>query len=153
MTVPRLAWLTVAIAVSAAVPVTAQDQPGFEIRKIERLYLDDIETGIDGERVVELYVRALTRYGDPVEDVRAVDVAIRDADDAIGSDDFVLEKLSDTGRGVTCVVAIDTSRTMKGEPFNRAKAAALELLDKHLERTWPTLRLCVFARVILFPFP
>ena len=68
-----------------------------------------------------------------VEDVRAVDVAIRDADEAIDAGDFVLQKLADTGRGVTCVVAIDTSRTMQGEPFNRAKAAALELLDKHLE--------------------
>lgn len=133
MTVPRWASLAIAIAVSGVAPALAQDSPGFEIRKVERLYLDDIEAGRDDKWNVELYLRALTRYGDPVEDLRDVDLAIRDADEAIDPGDVTLEKLADTGRGVTCVVAIDTSRTMRGEPFDRAKDAALELMDKHLE--------------------
>lgn len=111
----------------AALPAAAQQ--GFEIRKVEKLHLDDIVTGREGERQVELYLRALTRYSDPVEELRAVDLAIRDVDEAIDPEEVTLQLLSDTGRGMTCVLAIDTSRTMKGEPFNRAKAAALQLMD------------------------
>lgn len=132
MSVRRSACLAIVLFVGLAAPALAQEDLGL-LKKVERLYLDDIEAGRDGERVVELYLRALTRYGDPVEDLRAAHLAIRDNDDAIEIDDEHLLSVAESGRGMTCVVAIDTSRTMRGEPFNRAKGAALELLDKHIE--------------------
>jgi uncharacterized protein YegL len=45
-------------------------------------------------------------------------------------DDFDLEQLSDSSRGTAAVFAIDVSRTMRGESFDRAKAALIELIDK-----------------------
>jgi VWFA-related protein len=136
VTVTRVAPLVVTIALAAALPGAAQDASGFEIRKVERLHLDDIETGLDGKRVVELYLRALTRYDDPVDDLRPVDLAIRDNDEVIeldNDDKDAIATVAELGRGMTCVIAIDTSRTMKGEPFDRAKAAALKLLEEHIE--------------------
>ena len=115
----------------AGIPLraAAQAEDSFELKKVERLHLDDIDAGRDGERVVELYVRALTRYGEPVEALRAVDLAIRDGDERIDPGDVELTSLAKSGRGVTCVIAIDVSRTMQGEPFERAKAAARELVE------------------------
>jgi hypothetical protein len=115
------------------VPLRAAAQAGesFELRKVERLHLDDIDAGRDGERAVELYVRALTRYGEPVGEqgeLRPVDLAIRDAEERIDPEDVEITTLAKSGRGVTCVIAIDASRTMQGEPFERARAAALELV-------------------------
>lgn len=100
----------------------------FEFKKVERLHLDDIEAGRDEQRVVELYVRALTRYGEPVEELHPAHLKIRDANETIDPDDVELVTLAKSGRGVTCVIAIDVSRTMNGEPFERARAAALELV-------------------------
>jgi VWFA-related protein len=107
----------------------AQSSDTFEIRKVERLHLDDVYPGPEGERVVDLYLRALTRYREPVENLRPIDLVVRDDDERIDPDDLMLWSLKDTGRGMACVVAIDTSRTMKGEPFKRARAAALEFLE------------------------
>ncbi len=101
----------------------------FELRAVERVHLDDIHPGVEGEPFVELYVRALTRFGEPVEDLQPVDLLVRDAGRLIDPGDIELATLASAGRGMTCVVAIDTSRTMKGQPFERAKAAAVEFLD------------------------
>lgn len=106
----------------------AQAEESFELRKVERLHLDDIDAGREGERMVELYVRALTRYGEPVDQLRPIDLAIRDADERVDPEDVEITSLAKSGRGVTCVIAIDISRTMQGEPFERARAAALELV-------------------------
>jgi len=118
------------LALFAGSPVraAAQAEDSFELKKVERLRLDDIEAGREGERVVELYLRALTRYGEPVEQLHAPHLAIRDANEAINPKDVELVTLAKSGRGVTCVIAIDVSRTMQGEPFERARAAALELV-------------------------
>jgi VWFA-related protein len=129
----RLSTALVALALGASSLTYAQDE-GFEIKKVEKLHLDDVYPSPEGEHNVELYLRALTRYGEPIEKLRSVDLVIRDGDERIDPEDVSLESLSETHRGMTAVIAIDTSRTMKGEPFRRAKAAAIEFLD-HLEST------------------
>lgn len=127
----RLRIALVVLALAASGPVPARSEDSFEIRKVERLHLDDVYAGPDGERVVELYLRALTRYGEPIENLRPVDFVIRDDGERIDPEDVEPpESLSQTGRGMTVVVAIDTSRTMKGEPFKRAREAALEFLQR-----------------------
>lgn len=114
-----------------ASPAAAQDViPGFSLQEVERLHVDDAEAGVGGERVVELYLRALTAHGDPVDDLRPAHIAIRDDGEAIDRDDVTAQHLGKAHRGVTWVIAIDVSRTMLGETFDGAKAAAVDLLDR-----------------------
>ncbi len=108
----------------------AAAEADFELRAVEEAHLDDVDPGVDGERVVELYVRALTRFGEPVGELRAADFVIRDNDEKIDDDDKIIQTVGKAGRGMSCVIAIDTSRTMKGEPFNRTRDGALEFLAK-----------------------
>ena len=98
--------------------------------RVERLHVDEVVASPDGERNVELYIRAETRYGEPVETLRAQDVTIRDNGDLISSSDVELWPLHESGRGATIVLALDISRTMKGDPFERARAAALSYIDR-----------------------
>jgi VWFA-related protein len=98
------------------------------VREVDRVYLDDIATGRDGERRVELYLRVVTRYGEPVGGLTHSDFAINDAGERIDPDDLQVETLGETQAGMTVVLAIDNSRTMRGEPFEQARAAALEFV-------------------------
>jgi VWFA-related protein len=127
-----LASAALLIALSAAEFGHAQE-PGaeaFEIRKVERLHLDDVHAGADRERVADLYLRALTRYGEPVEHLRPGDLEIREDGHRVDPEDVSIEPLSATGRGLTVTLAIDASRTMKGEPFERAREAAAAFLER-----------------------
>lgn len=101
-----------------------------ELRKVERVQLDDVNPGVGGERVVELFVRALTRFGDPVEQLRPVDIEIREDGQRIDPAAVTVTPLSATGHGVACVLAIDRSRVMTGDPFEREKAAAVSFFDR-----------------------
>lgn len=127
------AWVAaLALAALCAPAAAGAQEPGapFEILPVERLYLDDVVPAPDGERDVELYLRAETRLGEPVENLRPSDLAVVDEGDRIDEDDLGLQLLSETDRGMACVLAIDVSRTMRGEPFERARAAALSFLDR-----------------------
>ncbi len=97
---------------------------------MERLFLDEVVPSPDGGSDVELYLRAETRYGEPVDGLRAQDVTIRDNGELVSSDGIELAQLHAAERGATIVLALDVSRTMKGEPFERAKAAALAYIDR-----------------------
>ncbi len=108
---------------------------------VERLHLDEVVPSPDGEDDVELYLRAETRYGEPVEDLAASDVQVRDNGDLISAGGIVIGRLHDAGRGATISIALDVSRTMKGEPFERAKGAVLAYID----RMGPHDRLAVLA--------
>jgi VWFA-related protein len=111
--------------------VAAQDvAAGFSLQEVERLHVDDAEAGVGGERVVELYLRALTAHGDPVDDLRPAHISIRDDGESIDRDEVTAQHLGKARRGVTWVIAIDVSRTMLGETFEGAKAAAIDLLDR-----------------------
>lgn len=131
MTPRRLAALLLALLLGAA-PAAAEEErrQRFEIRKVERLYLDDVVAGADGERTVDLFLRAETDFGEPVEHLRPVDLVVREDGDVVGSDDVSLTLLSETGRGAACVLAIDNSRTMKGEPFQQAREAAVDFVER-----------------------
>ncbi len=117
------------LAPAARAQEPAPDGDLLELRKVERVQLDDVHPGVGGERVVELFVRALSRFGDPVEQLRPVDLEIREDGRRIDPGDVSVTPLSATGRGVACVLAIDRSRVMTGDPFEREKAAAASFLD------------------------
>ena len=97
---------------------------------VHQLYLDDIAAGVGGAPIVELYVRVLSRYWEPVEGLTAADFDVRDADRLVPSAELELQRLEDTTRGVACVIAIDRSRTMRGAPFESALAAAKTMLGR-----------------------
>jgi VWFA-related protein len=112
-------------------PAAAQNvAAGFSLQPVERLHIDDAEAGVGGERVVELYLRALTGHGDPVDDLRPAHIDIRQDGEAIAPGDVSAQHLGKARRGVTWVIALDVSRTMLGGTFDGAKAAAIELLDR-----------------------
>jgi hypothetical protein len=124
---PRWTGLLAALALAGA--AQAANAQTLEVRKVEAIYLDDLLPRTEGELRVELFLRAETRYGDPVE-LRPSQLVIRDNGELIDPQDIELTRLSEAGRGTGAVLAIDTSRTMKGEPFERAKSAALEFMDR-----------------------
>jgi VWFA-related protein len=116
---------------AALLPCGAAHAQALSLPEVARLYLDDATAGEGGERAVELYLRALTRHGDPIDDLHAPHLDIRDNGERIDPDDMVVSHLGKAYKGVTWVIAIDASRTMMlGGAFERAKAAAIDFLDR-----------------------
>ena len=113
---------------AAAVLLSATVSLGQSIREVDKIHFDDILTGRNGERRVELYLRAVTRYEEPVDGLTGADFKINDAGARIDSAEVEVATLSATGVGMTCVIAIDVSRTMRGDPFDRARGAALDFV-------------------------
>jgi VWFA-related protein len=125
------------LGLGMAGPSWSQDERSFDqvtrpsdykLRKTERLHVDDVYAGRDGERQVETYVRALTRYGEPVLGLRRADFQVREDGNTIESEDLEAVSLRESGRGITVVLALDNSRTMEGDPFDRAREAAHNFL-------------------------
>ncbi len=118
-------WLVLLVGWVVAGP--ASSQPA---ERVERLHLDEVVPAPDGTTDVELYLRAETRYGEPVDALRPTDIVIRDNGELVSPSSIQLARLHEAGRGATIVLALDISRTMKGEPFDRAKASALSYVDR-----------------------
>ena len=71
----RCAWLAaLALTLAAGAPVGAASRS----QKVERLYLDDVRPTLGEKPGVELFLRAETRYGEPVEKLLSTDFTIRD---------------------------------------------------------------------------
>jgi VWFA-related protein len=110
---------------------TAQsDSPSVNIKRVAGVSLDDIYPGVDGQRVVELYVRVTTEFGAPVRNLGPENIEVWQDDEQISASDLSIRPLEATGRGVTAVIAIDASGTMRGEPFDRAKESAVAFLEQ-----------------------
>ncbi len=109
-----------------------QAEAFLDLKQVESLHLDDVHPGVGNKRVVDLYFRALTRFSVPVRGIRPGDIEVWEDDERIDKDDVDIAPLEATGRGVSAVLAIDASGTMKGEPFSRAKDAALAFLERLL---------------------
>jgi VWFA-related protein len=126
------AWLSaLAVACALAPALAAADADSeLEFKKVERLYLDDVYPSPAGERAVELHFRALTRNGVSVKGLRPADVGLWQDDDRIASETLSVETLAQSGQGVSVVLAIDASGTMRGDAFAKAKEAALAFLER-----------------------
>jgi uncharacterized protein YegL len=119
-----------ALAVAAPAAAQPRDSGGFEMRSVERLELDDAEVSLVPDPAVNLYLRAQTRLGTPVEHLRPVDLAISEDGRPIDPKSVTLTLLGESNRGMACVLALDVSRTMQGEALDQAKAGALAFLDR-----------------------
>jgi hypothetical protein len=115
-------FAALAAFVLVSTPASAAD-------RVERLHLDQVVPASDGNENVELYLRAETRFGEPVDTLGPADISIRDNGELVAAE-IELARLHDAGRGATIALALDVSRTMKGEPFEQAKAAALAYIDR-----------------------
>jgi hypothetical protein len=126
-----IALLVLAGVASGAAEQAVADFAPLDIRGVEQVYLDDVQPGVGGEGVVDLYFRALAENRQPVENLRLVDVKVREDLRSVSPDDIIrMTTLADAGLGVTCVLALDASRTMIGQPFERARSAAVRFLDR-----------------------
>jgi VWFA-related protein len=127
----RAAWAGLVALSLACLPLAAaRAEDELEFKKVERLYLDDVHPAPAGERAVELRLRALTHHGVPVKGLRPADVGVWQDDARIASADLDLRTLAQTGQGMSVVLAIDASGTMRGDAFARAKDGALALLER-----------------------
>lgn len=125
-----LAALQLAFALSVTAGAVRADEGELEFKKVERLYLDDVFPSPAGERNVELHLRALTRNGVPVKGLRPADIAIWQDDERVPAESLSIETLGRTGQGLSVVLAIDASGTMRGDAFAKAKEGALAFLER-----------------------
>ena len=145
----RAAWAGLLALLLFGPILDARAEDELEFKKVERLFLDDVHPEPHGERAVELHFRALTHHGVPVKGLRPADVGLWQDDARIASGELELRTLAQTGQGMTVVLAIDASGTMRGDAFARAKDGALALL----ERLQPADRVAVvtFAEDVRVP--
>jgi Mg-chelatase subunit ChlD len=108
----------------------SRTEESFQLKKVGAIYLDAVVPAPDGEPVTELYLRVETRIGAPVDQLDASSFVIRDNGNIIDSSDVEIEQVSKALRGTSAVLILDTSRSMLGEPFVRAREAALRYLSR-----------------------
>ena len=126
----RAAWAGLLALLLLAPAGNARADDELEFKKVERLFLDDVHPEPHGERAVELHFRALTHHGVPVKGLRPADVGLWQDDARVASAELELRTLAQTGQGMSVVLAIDASGTMRGEAFARAKEGAQALLER-----------------------
>ena len=94
---PCAAVLLVAgLATSGAQPASAQG--GADLTQLQRPHLDDVHPGVGGERVTELHLRAMTRFGIPVRRLPPQAIEVWEDGERIDVEDVTLEPLEATGR-------------------------------------------------------
>ncbi len=102
----------------------------FRLMRVGRLHLDDVVPASTDQDTVELYLRAETIIGEPLDQLRPSSLAVRDNGEMIDSSRIQLELLAESGLGTSSVLVLDTGRALGGEPFEQAKAAARQFLER-----------------------
>ena len=108
---------TFAHTFAALVVLAAPDAETFELQEVDRFHFDRAVAAPGGERIVELYLRVETVAGKPVQELRPVDLLIRDGATPVDPGDVVLERVSEAGQGVACVLV---------HPFEGGRVAVYE---------------------------
>ena len=124
----RLALAAATIALALPAVARGEAPEPFAAASVASVAVDDVYAGPDA---VEISFRALAADGRPAEHLRAADVRILEDGEAIAKNALKsLERVDETGRGVAVVLALDNSRPLLGDPFERARAQALGFLAK-----------------------
>jgi uncharacterized protein YegL len=113
--------------------IASAQSDGLRLMKVGRVYLDEIVPAPEGALQVQIYLRAETLIGEPLHQLGPSMLSIRDNGEIIDSALVELSLLAEAGVGTSAVLVLDTSRTMRGAPFDEAKAAALKFLDQMSE--------------------
>jgi Mg-chelatase subunit ChlD len=124
----RLAPFAAAIALALPCAAWGDAPEPFAPASVASVAVDDVFAGADG---VAVSFRALSADGRPVEHLRAADVRIVQDGAALPEGALKsLERVDETGRGLAVVLALDNSRPLLGDPFDRARAQALAFVAK-----------------------
>jgi Mg-chelatase subunit ChlD len=119
------------LALCASARAEAPAAAPFAVASVGSIAVDEIDTAPGGAPYVDVYFRALGPDGRPAEHLRAADVRIREDDAELPRDAVVsLQRIDESGLGLSVVLALDHSRRLLGEPFERARASALAFLGK-----------------------
>lgn len=116
------------VVIGAARGVVAQGE-ALRAQRVETVLLDDVHPVPGDDAVVDLYLRTLGASGDPIDGLSAAGVQVRDGERLVDPDDVSIDQLEALKRGVSVVLALDLSPTMR-EPFPQVKEAALAFLRK-----------------------
>jgi Mg-chelatase subunit ChlD len=95
-----------------------------------RVYLDDIVPATGDGSSLRLYLRVETSSGESLTGLDAEQVSIRDNGIAVEPDQIEITTINEARRGTAVVLVLDSSRSMRGRPFDRAKHAALEFTTR-----------------------
>jgi hypothetical protein len=124
----RLALVAAAIGLALPGAAWSEAPEPFAAASVASVAVDDVFAGPDG---VAVAFRALGADGRPAEHLRAADVRILEDGAALPPGALKsLERVDESGRGVAVVLALDNSRPLLGEPFERARGQALAFLAK-----------------------
>ena len=129
----QLLFLSLAFVLTLPSGVDAQQPIASElgVEDVTSLRLDDVQAGRDRKELLELHFRALSEFGEPVDQLTPNDVVLhQDGVPLVGAE---LLPFRQSGRGVAAVLVFDVSPSMK-QVFEETKAAASLLLDRLDER-------------------
>ncbi len=121
--VAGLLLLAIGAPVTLAETVPAADEA-------HRVYLDDIVPATGERSAIRLYLRAELPSGRALTRPEPGRLSLRDNGIPIEADEIELTTIGETRLGTAAVLVLDSSRSMRGQPFDRAKYAALGQLDQ-----------------------
>jgi len=121
-------WLGMAVCLVGPLPARGSDL--LEGESVEHLYLDEVIAGAGGKSDVLLVARPLNSAGDPVKGLRAVDFEVVQDGTRIDKRSVSVSTVGSENEGLTLVLSIDHSPTMRGSALEQAKALALDLVGE-----------------------
>jgi VWFA-related protein len=122
------AWSCAVVAALLLAPSARAESP-LDARSVERLQVDDVSWPADRRPVVELHVRALSHAGSPVTGLRPADVQVWQDEVQIESDRISVKSFT-PAEPFAVVLALDVSKSMRGETLKRVKQGALAFLER-----------------------
>lgn len=115
------------LAIGAAATLAETVPEGDEVQHV---YLDEIVPRTGENPAIQLYLRAESSSGRAVTRPDPGRFSIRDDGTPIEPAEIELTTIGDARLGTAAVLILDSSRSMRGQPFDRAKQAALDQLDQ-----------------------
>ncbi|MBW2294756.1 MAG: FHA domain-containing protein [Deltaproteobacteria bacterium] len=101
-----------------------------EADEVQRVYLDEIVPRKGENPAIQLYLRAESSSGRAVTRPDPSRFSIRDNGTPIEPAEIEITTIGQARLGTAAVLILDSSRSMRGQPFDRAKQAALAQLDQ-----------------------
>ena len=96
---------------------------------IAKVFLDDVIVEEEAGQV-ELRLRILSAYGNPIEGIGAGELDIRDGGQVVEQGEVLIVPKKTDGAPQMAVVALDSSAVKTGEPLDRAHLAIRTLLEQ-----------------------
>ncbi|MFT5696968.1 MAG: Mg-chelatase subunit ChlD [Myxococcota bacterium] len=124
------AFLLVAAIVFAAPAEIARAEALSNAQDLGHLLIDDIVPPANSGGALRLYLRVEAPDGTALTALKSTALTIRDNGQLVDPRRVELTTVGETRRGTAAVLLLDTSRSMRGKPFEQAKHAALEYLER-----------------------